>query len=70
MGEQIFYIVMKDVPDTHISKRHEKAELAQMEAERLCKKHQHRYYVLAAVGHVEPKQAPVQWEVYKTEDES
>ena len=61
MQMENFWIVIRDKPETYVSKRHYSLAEARAEAERLCRKEAVRFYVLRVVGCAEPMRPPVQW---------
>jgi hypothetical protein len=56
-----FWVVMRDKPESYISKRHPTMEAAEQEAERLCRKEQVAFYILQVIEAVEPVKSPLKW---------
>ena len=59
-----FYVVVRESKPgwtNNVSVYHPTIEDAKAEAERLCVKHGDRFYVMAAVGFVEPMAPPTLW---------
>lgn len=60
--EAKFWIIVREGAQTSAQhKRHFSEESARNEAERLAKKEQAKFYVLALVGSVAPLEIPVAW---------
>jgi len=56
-----FWVVLRDKAETYVHKRHSSLEEARAEAERLCRKENARFYVLAVVGLAQPCSQPIEW---------
>ena len=56
-----FWVVLRDKAETYVHKRHSSLEEARAEAERLTRKENARFYVLAVVGFTESYNPPVAW---------
>ena len=62
-----FWVVIRDKPESYVSKRHTSREAANAEAERLCRKEQATFFVLEMMAYIEPREVPVIWHVMATQ---
>lgn len=57
-----FWVVMQDRSQMQAHVRHEKLELAQEEAKRLCQENNKEFFVFECVGVMKPTSPPVEWD--------
>ena len=68
-----FWVIVRDMPQTHVSKRHMTLRAAKEEAGRLCRQEQAQFCVMEVVAVVEPSEMPLIWydgDSLRTEAES
>jgi len=58
----VFWVVAKDTPMLHCSKRHDTFASAEAEAKRLAAKEHRRFFVLEVVGAAIPQTPPIVWQ--------
>lgn len=58
------YAVVREEHYMNFRTWHETYEEAEQEAERLCRKENVPFFILAAIGHCHIEEVPVKWEKY------